>query len=103
MAAFSGLRKSEIQDLKWEDLHDGEIHVKRTAWRTTTIEHGGKTEFSQGAVPFVPLLAKHLEAHRNGHPSDSHIFVGPKLGRPSDQPTFPQTEFVSPWAGLLLK
>jgi integrase len=84
MAAFSGLRKSEIQGLKWEDLQDGEIHVKRTAWRTTTIEQGGKTESSQGAVPILPMLAKHLEAHRNGHPSDSYIFVGPKLGRPLD-------------------
>ena len=30
-------------------MKDGEIHVKRTAWRTTTIEQGTKTEASQGA------------------------------------------------------
>ena len=84
MAAFSGLRKSEIQGLRWDDLKDGEIHVKRTAWRTTTIEQGTKTEASQGAVPILPLLARHLEAHRNDFAGDGFIFKGPKLGRPLD-------------------
>ena len=84
MAAFSGLRKSEIQGLRWDDLKDGEIHVKRTAWRTTTIEQGTKTEASQGAVPILPLLARHLEAHRNGFVGDGFIFTGPKMGRPLD-------------------
>jgi integrase len=77
MAVFSGLRKSEIQGLR-------EIHVKRTAWRTTTIEQGTKTEASQGAVPVLPLLARHLEAHRKGFAGDGFIFEGPKLGRPVD-------------------
>jgi integrase len=84
MAAFSGLRKSEIQGLRWDDLKDGEIHVKRTAWRTTTIEQGTKREASQGAVPILPLLARHLEAHRNGFAGEGFIFKGPKLGRPLD-------------------
>jgi len=84
MAAFSGLRKSEIQGLRWEDLKNNEIHVQRTAWRPTVIEQGTKTEASQGAVPILPLLAKHLGAHRNGFPSDGYIFVGAKMGRPLD-------------------
>ena len=84
VAAFSGLRKSEIQGLRWSDLKDSQIHVRRTAWRTTKIEEGGKTEASQGAVPVLPLLATYLEAHRNGHSGDEYIFVGEKMNRPLD-------------------
>lgn len=84
VAAFSGLRKSEIQGLRWEDLKDGEIHVQRTAWRTTKVEEGAKTEASEGTVPILKVLRKHLEAHRNGFPSDGFIFTGAKLGRPLD-------------------
>ena len=84
VAAFSGLRKSEIQGLRWEDLKDGEIHVQRTAWRTTTVEEGAKTEASLGAVPILKVLRKHIEAHRNGFPSDGFVFVGEKMGKPLD-------------------
>jgi integrase len=83
VAAFSGLRKSEIQGLRWEDLKDGELHVQRSAWRTTAT-HEVKTEASRGAVPIIPILAKHLEEHRNGFPNEGFIFTGPKLGRPLD-------------------
>lgn len=84
VAAFSGLRKSEIQGLRWEDLKDGEIHVQRTAWRTTKVEEGAKTEASLGAVPILKVLRKHIEAHRNGFPSDGFVFVGEKMGKPLD-------------------
>lgn len=78
LASFSGLRTSEIQGLRWSDIRDGEIHVERTAWRTTKVIEGGKTVASQDAVPVIPVLAQHLEAHRNGHPDDFHVFVAPK-------------------------
>ena len=32
----------------------------------------------------IPLLAKHLEEHRNGFPAKDFIFTGEKLGRPLD-------------------
>jgi len=83
VAAFSGLRKAEIQGLRWEDLKAGELHVQRSAWRTTAIQEV-KTETSKGAVPVIPILAEHLEGHRNGFPSDGFIFVGPKMGKPLD-------------------
>jgi integrase len=84
LAAFSGLRKSEIQGLRWEDLKDNELHVQRTAWRPTHVVEQTKTEASNGAVPIVPELAKHLEAHRNGSPASGFIFTGAKMGRPLD-------------------
>jgi integrase len=84
LAAFSGLRKSEIQGLRWEDLKGGELHVQRTAWRPTHVVEQTKTEASRGAVPVIPELAKHLENHRHDFPSDGFIFTGAKMGRPLD-------------------
>jgi integrase len=84
LAAFSGLRKSEIQGLRWEDLKGNELHVQRTAWRPTHVVEQTKTEASRGAVPIIPELAKHLENHRNGSPADGFIFTGAKMGRPLD-------------------
>jgi integrase len=84
LAAFSGLRKSEIQGLRWEDLKGNELYVKRTAWRPTHVIEQTKTEASKGAVPVIPELAKHLEAHRGGSPASGFIFKGAKMGRPLD-------------------
>jgi integrase len=83
LAAFSGLRKSEIQGLRWEHLRGGQIHVQQIAWRPTIIE-ATKTSASAGSVPVLPLLAEHLEAHRNGFPPEGFVFVGPKMGKPLD-------------------
>jgi len=83
-AAFSGLRKSELQGLRWEDLADNQLHVRRTAWRTTIVSETTKTAASEGAVPVIPVLAKYLEAHRNGFPADGFIFSGPKMRGPLD-------------------
>ena len=84
LAAFSGLRKSEIQGLRWEDLKGEELHVQRTAWRPTHIVEQTKTEASRGAVPVIPELAKHLENHRNGFPAEGFVFTGAKMGHPLD-------------------
>jgi integrase len=83
LAAFSGLRKSEIQGLRWEHLQDGQIEVRQIAWRPTIIE-ATKTSASAGSVHVLPLLAKHLEAHRNGFPREGLVFVGQKMGKPLD-------------------
>ena len=84
LAAFSGLRKSEIQGLRWEDFDGNQLHVRRAAWRTTTI-HETKTTASAATVPVIPVLADYLEAHRNGYPADGFVFTGPKFkNRPLD-------------------
>ena len=82
LAAFSGLRKSEIQGLKWNDLKGSELHAQRTAWRPTHVVEQTKTEASRGAVPIIPELARHLENHRDDFPAEDFIFTGPKMGRP---------------------
>jgi len=84
VAAFAGLRKSEIQGLRWDDLKNGELHVQRSAWRTTAV-HEVKTEASKGAVPVIPILAQtYWKITENGFPSDGFIFTGAKMGRPLD-------------------
>jgi integrase len=107
VAAFSGLRKSEIQGLKWGDIKNGQISVRRTAWRPTMIEEGGKTEASQSTVPIIKALAEHLKKQRNGLPAEGFVFAGPKLeGNPLDLknlaarticPTLKKAEI--PWCG----
>jgi Phage integrase family len=67
--------------LRWEDLKSNELHVKRTAWRPTQVVEQTKTEASKAAVPVIPELAKHLEAHRNGSSASGFIFTGAKMGR----------------------
>ena len=84
VAAFSGLRKSEIQGLRWDDMKDDELHVRSSAWRPTHVIEETKTLASKAPVPIIPQLAKYLEAHRDGSPSDGFIFTGPKMARPLD-------------------
>lgn len=43
-----------------------------------------KTKAAKASVPVLSVLAKHLEAHRNGFPLDGFIFAGPKKGLPLD-------------------
>jgi integrase len=84
VAAFSGLRKSEIQGLRWDDLKGDELRVQRSAWRPTHVIEETKTLASKAPVPVIPILAKYLEAHRNGCASDGFIFTGAKMGKPLD-------------------
>ncbi|MGD0303563.1 MAG: tyrosine-type recombinase/integrase, partial [Candidatus Acidiferrales bacterium] len=87
-------------------IKDGEIHVQRTAWRTTTVEESTKTEASQSAVPILKVLRKHLVAHQNGLASDGFVFVGEKMRKPLDlhnlanrviRPALEEKEI--PWCG----
>lgn len=82
VAAFSGLRHSELRALKWEDFTGEEIMVRRSAWRTWVSDEGDtKTEDSAAPVPCVPFLAKALKAHRKTTLSGPFIFAG-STGRP---------------------
>ncbi len=81
VAAFTGLRRSELRGLRWADLDDSGLHVRRTVWNSY-VEEDTKTEESRKPVPVIPSVQKYLEEHRNGHPQDGFIFAGEKLGRP---------------------
>jgi len=80
VAAFSGLRESEIRGIRWEDYDGQFIHVRRSVWRT----HVGdtKTRESKNAVPVIEPLRKILDAHRRSNGKSDWIFAGEKMGRP---------------------
>jgi integrase len=76
VAAFSGLRRSEIQGLRWSDYNGSSIHVQRSVWEG--IADDTKTDASNGSVPVISALAKRLDKYRASLPGppqgDASIF-----------------------------
>jgi integrase len=82
VAAFAGLRESEIRGLQWQDYTGDFLHVRRSVWRTHVGET--KTPESKNAVPVIGPLRKLLDQHRiksnaNGD-GTKWIFAGEKKG-----------------------
>jgi integrase len=86
VAAFTGLTRSEIPALKWEDYKDGEIFVSRKKWRG----HIGapKTEAREAGVPVAPLLQEILAKYKANKEFPSvegdWMFYGQKEKKPID-------------------
>lgn len=80
VAAFAGLRESEIRGLKWEDYAGDSLHVRRSVWRVHVGET--KTPESKNAVPVIAPLRKLLDQHRRtaANGSGGWIFAGEKKG-----------------------
>jgi integrase len=72
VAAYSGLRRGEIEGLEWPDYHDGELHVCRSIWNGEVMTP--KTSKSAAAVPVIRPLAERLAMHRL---RDGDLKVGP--------------------------
>jgi integrase len=79
VAAFTGLRVSEIKGLCWQDLQGNELHVARSVWMGHVTDT--KTLSSRAPVPLVPILKAALEAHRARTTGDDYIFHG-ETGKP---------------------
>ncbi len=83
VAAFSGLRVSELRGLRWGDFDGENLHVNRSVWRTHV--NLPKTVESEAPVPVLPIIVKALEGHRarckNPTP-ESYIFAGDRRGGP---------------------
>jgi integrase len=62
VAAFSGLRRSEIQGLRWSDYNGSSIQVQRSIWEGITDDT--KTDASNGLVPVISVLARRLDKYR---------------------------------------
>jgi integrase len=62
VAAFTGLRRGELQGLQWEDYGDGQIRVSRAIWEGHVNDP--KTGRSKGAVPVIKQVAERLEFHQ---------------------------------------
>lgn len=80
VAAFTGLRESELRGLQWADYDSHFLDVQRSVWRT----HVGdvKTDASKKKVPVIDPLRKILDAHKRKNGTGPWIFSGEKMGRP---------------------
>jgi integrase len=80
-AAFTGMRVGEIEGLRWEDLHDGQLYVSRSIWQEKV--GSPKTTSSSAPVPLLRQLAERLAIHRlaSGNPETGPIFRN-SLGKP---------------------
>lgn len=93
-AAFTGLRRSEIRGLRWEDFEAadnegfGEIRVERSVWGKEV--QPTKTRRSRAAVPVIPALGKILDDFRRkrGNTEEGFIFESSRNRRPMDLDTF---------------
>jgi len=83
-AAFTGLRKSELRGLHWEDYTGETLTITRSLWRGFLGQP--KSRASRATVPVIPVLKQMLDAHRAraGNPTGGYIFRGPRLGHPID-------------------
>ncbi|MGH7748043.1 MAG: tyrosine-type recombinase/integrase, partial [Candidatus Dormibacteria bacterium] len=82
VAAFTGLRLSELRGLRWSDFDGVTLNIRRSVWRT----HVGETKTPESAapVPVLPILQSMLENYRakvKGQPND-YIFAGERRGAP---------------------
>jgi integrase len=75
IAAFSGLRRGEIEGLMWEHITADAIRVERSIWAGKASET--KTAASKALVPLIAPLRVILEAHRlhSGNPSTGPLFA----------------------------
>lgn len=81
VAAFTGLRESELRGLRWDDYKGDELSVSRSVWRT----HVGPTKTEKSGdnpVPLIPIVQMALDAHRKTHGGDGYIFAGERKGAP---------------------
>jgi len=62
VAAYAGLRRSEIRGLRWEEYDGVALKVTRSVWEGYVGEP--KTEASADDVPIIAPLRERLEQHR---------------------------------------
>jgi integrase len=74
MAAFTGLRRSELTGVTWENYEGAELQVRRSVWEGHVNEP--KTKRSKAPVPVIPVLARILNAYREqcGNPPSRPMF-----------------------------
>jgi integrase len=62
VAAFAGLRRGEIEGLRWEAYNGDTLKVTRAMWQG--IEGEPKSKFSKAGVPVISPLGRFLNQHR---------------------------------------
>jgi len=74
VAAYAGLRRSELTGLLWENYTSTELHVSRSIWEGRINEP--KTRKSKAPVPVIPRLRSILDLYRLecGNPASGPMF-----------------------------
>jgi len=87
-ALYAGLRRGELQALRWSDvdLKAGLIRVARSWDAVEGRDVGPKSEKGRRKVPIARALREHLAAHRLRSTSTGLVF-----GRSGEDPFAPQT------------
>ncbi len=72
LACLVGLRPSEIQGLRWDDIEDGWVHIRRGIVRG----HEGplKTDGSAESLPLVAPVVRALEVWKQQSPDPERVF-----------------------------
>jgi len=83
VAAFAGLRRSELRRVRWEDYDREQIMVMRSIWEAFTNDP--KTKRSKSPVPVIPRLQAILAAHKLacGNPKSGPMFAN-GAGKPAN-------------------
>jgi integrase len=83
LAFFLGLRPGEIQGLRWEDIDDNWIHIRRAVVRNVVGET--KTKSSVASLPLIAPVRIPLTLWRqeNNNPREGWLFPNAK-GKPVD-------------------
>jgi len=84
VAAWTGLSLAELRGLKWEDIEENQLTVKRTYWHR--VEGPPKTEARGNAVHLLPQVLSAFAEHRKENPHTVYVFEGPQ-GIPLDLAT----------------
>jgi integrase len=74
VAAFTGVRKSELRALLWENYDGEQVLISQSYWRGHALEP--KTRQSGAPVPIIAQLAQRLDYHRtlSGRPAKGLMF-----------------------------
>jgi integrase len=82
-AFFLGLRPGEIQGLRWEDIDEKWVHIRRAVARGVVGET--KTKSSVASLPLIApvLIPLKLWHQKYGSPSEGWVFPN-KNGKPTD-------------------
>jgi len=106
LAAFLGMRPSEIAGLRWEDIFDEEIHIRQAVVRG--IAGDTKTPQSQRTLPLIEPVRSLVLAYREQMQgaTEGWLFTG-RTGQPVKMESFIKHKIMPavrkaelPWYGL---
>ena len=82
LAAWSGVSRSELEGLRWEDRRDGQLHIARSCVEGDLKET--KTVHRKASVPIIPVLEEVLAAYHQsvGSPTEGWMFKSRNPERP---------------------